>query len=85
MNRVLNQKYTSEKAMEMMRAKMFQLEKALNRTRLIRRILEKEPKKQTDGGLDQVIPQIVRSGKEDMQGIKDRYLLSKIYSQVTTL
>ena len=77
MNNILNQRYKSENSMNMMRAKMFQLQKSISKRRLRRRILEKEDKKmQKDEGLNEIIPQILTSDKENINSIKDRYLLS---------
>lgn len=76
MNNILNQRYKSENGMNMMRAKMFQMQKAVSKARLRRRILEKdESKAKLDEGLNEVIPQILNAKKEDIQEIKDRYLL----------
>ena len=57
---------------------MFQLQKAVSKRRLRRRILEKEDMKmKQDDGLNSVIPQILNAKKNDISEIKDRYLLSK--------
>ena len=80
MNSILNQRYKSENGMNMMRAKMFQLQKAISKNRLRRRILEKENNKvKMDEGLNEVIPAILSAKKEDIQKIKDRYLLGNFF------
>ena len=77
MNNILNQRYKCENGMNMMRAKMFQLQKAVSKNRLRRRILEKDNKVKMDEGLNEVIPAILSAKKEDINKIKDRYLLGK--------
>jgi hypothetical protein len=83
MNNILNQRYKSENGMNMMRAKMFQLQKSISKRRLRRRILEKdEQKMQKDEGLNEVIPQILSANKGDINKIKDRYLLGKLQYKI---
>lgn len=77
MNNILNQRYKSENGMNMMRAKMFQLQKSISKRRLRRRVLEQDSQAALDSGLDQVIPQILGANKGDIPAIKDRYLLSR--------
>ena len=74
-------RYKSEKGMEMMRAKMFELEKATSKNRLRRRILLADSKSQKsqkhqDIGLGEVIPQIMNADPKNMKLIRDRFLLS---------
>lgn len=78
MNNILNQRFKSEDGINKMRAKMFELQKAVSKRRLRRRILEKSKSQLDDGRekLGQAITDILHAKKEDIEGIKDRYLMT---------